>query len=152
MDPAGTEGSLHSDELPSGKASAGGGTDSSSSVVPPYWQHRRFESYASVTDKKPPPITLEDHTEESSEQSGSLWAKGVSVEDHVVVSGNVPSLGDYVVWNCQIATLDVGFHFLRSFFYSLTLVLRAMSSCLSLDECSGWINDYQKKVDLPPSS
>ena len=79
-------------------------------IVPPYWQHRRLVSYASVNLTKPAPITLEDHTEETSEQTGSLWAKGVSIDDSVIVQGNVPSLGDYTVWNCKIDTLDVSIH------------------------------------------
>ena len=81
--------------------------DSSPSIVPPYWSHRRYESYTSVKNTKPPPITLEDHTEEPSEQSGAVWAKGVTVDDHVLVSGTVPSVGSFVVWNCRVETLDV---------------------------------------------
>ena len=78
-------------------------------VVPPYWQqHRRHASYASViSNGKPPPISLEDHTEESEEVSSPLWAKVVSIESHVLVSGNVPGVGDYVVWICRVETLDV---------------------------------------------
>ena len=77
-------------------------------IVPAFWQHRRGESFASVrSNAKPPPISLEDHTEEPSELSASLWAKGVSVNNHVVISGNVPGVGDYVVWTCKVDTLDV---------------------------------------------
>lgn len=83
------------------------GEDSSPSLVPPYWSHRRYESYTSVKNTKPPPITLEDHTEEPSEQSGAVWAEGVAVDDYVLVSGTVPSVGNFVVWNCKIETLDV---------------------------------------------
>ena len=83
------------------------GPDLSSSIVPPYWSHQRYESYSSVRNTKPPPITLEDHTEESYEESGAVWAKGVTVENYVLVSGTVPSVGNFVVWNCKIETLDV---------------------------------------------
>lgn len=77
-------------------------------IVPPYWQHRREQSYASViSNGKPPPITLEDHTEESFDQSSPLWAKVVSIEDYIIVSGNVAGVGDYVVWICKVDTLDV---------------------------------------------
>lgn len=77
-------------------------------IVPPYWQHRREQSYASViSNGKPLPITLEDHTEESFDQSSPLWAKVVSIEDYVIVSGNVAGVGDYVVWICKVDTLDV---------------------------------------------
>ena len=87
------------------------GPDLSPSIIPPYWSHRRYESYSSVKNTKPPPITLEDHTEESYEESGAVWAKGVTVEDYVLVSGTVPSVGNFVVWNCKIETLDVSLVF-----------------------------------------
>lgn len=78
-------------------------------VVPPYWQHRRYESYASANIVRPPAIILEDHTEDLEAGCRTpLWAKEVSLQDYVVVSGNIPSVGDYVVWNCTIKTLDVG--------------------------------------------
>lgn len=85
-----------------------GAADSSPSLVPPYWSHRRYESYSSVKNTKPPPITLEDHTEESCEQSDCVWATGVSIDDHVLVSGTVPTVGSFVVWNCKIETVDGG--------------------------------------------
>lgn len=78
-------------------------------VVPPYWQHRRYESYTSANIVRPPAIVLEDHTEDLEINCQSpLWAKEVSLQDYVVVSGNIPSVGDYVVWTCTIKTLDVG--------------------------------------------
>ena len=85
------------------------------SLVPPYWSqsHRRYESYSSVQHAKPPPITLEDHTtedaESSYEQNGAnvFWAKGVTVDDYVLVSGTLPSVGSFVVWNCRIEMIDV---------------------------------------------
>lgn len=83
------------------------GAKPSSSLVPPYWSHRRYESYSSAKNTKPAPITLEDHTEEPSEQSGAVWAKGVTIDDYVLVSGTVPNVGNFVVWNCKIDTLDV---------------------------------------------
>ena len=76
-------------------------------IVPPYWQHRRYESYSSVNIIRPSPIILEDHTEEPSDKSHSLWAQEVSIDDHVLISGNVPGVGDYVVWNCKVDMLDV---------------------------------------------
>ena len=84
-------------------------TTTATALVPPYWQHRRHESYTSLEQKKPPPITLEDHIEEPSEESFSLWAKGVSVDSYVIVSGNLSGVGDYVVWNCKVETLDVSY-------------------------------------------
>lgn len=76
-------------------------------TVPPYWRHQRAESYASLEIVKPPPIRLEDHTEEPSEQSGAVWAKRVTILDHVIVTGNESGIGAYVVWNIKVETLDV---------------------------------------------
>ena len=92
-----------------GKVAAAAAAAAAPAVVPPYWQqHQRHASYASViSNGKPPPISLEDHTEEPEEVSSPLWAKVVSIESHVLVSGNVPGLGDYVVWICRVETLDV---------------------------------------------
>ena len=82
------------------------------SIVPPYWQRRDVErndsrlSYLSVEARDP--IRLEDHTDEGSEQCKALWAKHVTIDDHVVVgSGTTPALGAYVVWNITVDTLNV---------------------------------------------
>ncbi|KAJ4319473.1 hypothetical protein N0V94_003897 [Neodidymelliopsis sp. IMI 364377] len=85
------------------------------SVVPPYWQRHernasRMSSYASDAGAR---IVLEDHTDEGSEQCKVLWAKHVTIDDYVVVSGTAPGLGayspgQYVVWNCTVETLDGG--------------------------------------------
>lgn len=78
------------------------------SKIPPYWQqHRRHESCASVNTLQPCGIVLEDRTELATEFAAPLWAKGVQVDSYVLVSGKLPSIGDYVVWNCKIATIDV---------------------------------------------
>jgi hypothetical protein len=61
----------------------------------------------STDNGHPTPISLEDHTAEGSEQCRVLWAKGVTIDDYVVVSGTAPGLGAYVVWNCTVETLDV---------------------------------------------
>lgn len=80
----------------------------SQSIVPPYWQqHRRFESYSSVGHLQPTPIRLHDNTAERSEGTSPLWAKTVAINDYVLITGNLPSFGDYVVWNCHIEMLDV---------------------------------------------
>ena len=96
--------------------------DQQSPLIPPHWLHRRHESYASVIDNKPPPIILLDHTEPSSEHHGAVWAKAIYIEDYVIVSGSVPSVGSFVVWHCKIETLDGGSMILRkrySEFYEL---------------------------------
>lgn len=78
-------------------------------LIPPHWSHHRHESYISIDDEDrgPAPITLEDNTGEDSERSSSCWARRVSVNDYVVVSGSIPTVGTFVVWNCKVDTLDV---------------------------------------------
>lgn len=80
-------------------------------LVPPYWQSRKratsVASHASSEVDRPDPIRLEDHTVENSDQSRALWARSVSIDEYVIVSGNVPGMGDYVVWNCTVQTLNV---------------------------------------------
>ncbi|KAF2460021.1 Phox homologous domain-containing protein [Lineolata rhizophorae] len=116
----------------SGGSSARAGA-SPSDLVPPYWEHwthpadrrRRHHwqqdqlrhagcaggnggSTVSVDSFRPAPIRLEDHTVDGSEQGKALWARCVTVEDYVIVSGNAPGVGAYVVWNCTVETLDGG--------------------------------------------
>lgn len=79
------------------------------STIPPYWQHRRYESYTSTNLVRPSPITLVDHTVDLPGYENLVWAESVIVSDYVIISGNLPSMKDYVVWNCKIGTLDVGF-------------------------------------------
>ncbi|XHG02550.1 hypothetical protein AWENTII_005898 [Aspergillus wentii] len=80
-----------------------------SGIIPPYWSHHRNTSRASQASvDQSPAITLEDHTEDpDSETSRGLWARSVSVDDHVVVQGKT-GVGAYVVWNCMIQTLEGG--------------------------------------------
>lgn len=78
-----------------------------SGIVPPYWSHHRNASRTSQISLEQPAITLEDHTEDpDSETSRGLWARSVSVDDHVVVQGK-SGIGAYVVWSCTIQTLEV---------------------------------------------
>jgi len=88
------------------------------SLIPPYWQHRRQISHASVisttsTITKPPPIILEDHTGELEALTSPLWARSVSIENHVLVAGNITGVGSYVVWICKVFTLDGGSMIIR---------------------------------------
>lgn len=84
-------------------------------LVPPYWQHRRYESYASISTSRRAPIVLEDRTTGANDgdgaqqcATGALWAKAVSLDGYVVVKGNLPAAGgEYIVWNCTIETLAV---------------------------------------------
>lgn len=83
-------------------------------IVPPYWQnHRRFESYSSISHLRPTPISLHDNTEVCPGESSPLWAKTVSIDDYVLISGSIPSVGDYIVWNCHIEMLHGGSMMLR---------------------------------------
>lgn len=79
-----------------------------SGVIPPYWHHARNTSRTSqISREGGPPITLEDHTEDpNSDTSRGLWARSVTIDDHVVVQGKT-GIGAYVVWNCVVQTLDV---------------------------------------------
>jgi hypothetical protein len=99
------------DAVPNGapsQASASSTSEAQSAViVPPYWKHHRNVSEALSDIQRPPPIALEDHTEAHSETSSALWAKGVTIEDYVVVKGSKTGVGAYVVWTCKVQTLDV---------------------------------------------
>jgi len=103
------------------RASSVDGENKRSSIVPPYWQRQE----PTAPDKKRPRaahrtatktpakthtqlITLEDHTKEPSHKNSALWAKSVLIEDYVIVSGSMAAVGAYVVWNCQIETLEGG--------------------------------------------
>lgn len=87
-------------------------TEDEQQVVPPYWRrhsHQRSDSTFSATldNHRPTPIRLEDHTEDDSEQSKVLWARHVTIDDYVIVSGSAPGVGAYVVWNCTVETINV---------------------------------------------
>jgi hypothetical protein len=89
-------------------ASNGLANPQSTPVSPPYWQHQRSVSQASVdSTARPPPISLEDHTDAHCDTSGALWAKDIIIEDYVIVTGGSTGVGAYVVWNCKVQTLDV---------------------------------------------
>ena len=76
-------------------------------ITPPYWTHQRSTSSASIQTVFSAPITLEDHTESPSEQSSALWAKSVSIDEYVTVSGSRTGVGAYVVYHCKVETLEV---------------------------------------------
>lgn len=80
----------------------------SSQTPPPFWQHQRSVSHLSQTSlDRPRPITLRDRTGSLSSTNGALWAKSISIEDYVIVRGNLTGIGAYVVWTCTVQTLDV---------------------------------------------
>lgn len=81
----------------------------SAQLSPPYWQRRRSVSNATQsTLDRGPAITLADNTSPLSPSQSALWAKSISIDDYVVIRGNLTGLGDYVVWNCHVQTLDGG--------------------------------------------
>lgn len=80
------------------------------SLVPPYWQRQDHNDnrLSCLSLDAPPPIRLEDHTDEASEQHKALWAKHVSIDDYVIVGNSpAPAFGAYVVWTVTVETLDV---------------------------------------------
>ena len=111
MEPSNGNASQHNDGFKWEGQQQDQGT-SASVVAPIHWQHRRYESYASVGHTRPTPISLEDNTEEPPGVKSPLWAKAVVIDDHTVVSGSLRGVGDYIIWNCKIHTLDVSFIFL----------------------------------------
>jgi hypothetical protein len=107
-----------------------------SQTPPPYWQHQRSVSHLSqISVDRPRPITLRDRTGSFSSTNGALWAKSISIEDYVIVSGNLTGIGAYVVWTCKVQTLDVSLfdaHRLRGPF---------------TDDITGRAYDHQEKVN-----
>lgn len=79
--------------------------------APPFWtRHGRSVSnvsYQSLAQTRPPAIQLEDHSEEDHEQTQGCWARSVTVDDYVVISGQT-GIGAYIVWNCTVSTLKGG--------------------------------------------
>lgn len=80
----------------------------SSGVTPPYWRHQRNISRTSCASSLDANlISLEDHCDDpSSGTSGGLWAKSITIDDHVVVKGQT-GIGAYVVWLCNVQLLEV---------------------------------------------
>ena len=116
MESAGSEPLSKSSPSPPPVRDEGGKRDTlrrnRNSIIPPYWQrHEPSDSSHSLINgadpSRPAPILLEDHTQAGSEQCKALWAKHVTIDDYVIVSGTAPGLGAYVVWNCTVETLDV---------------------------------------------
>ncbi|EGD85785.1 hypothetical protein H112_06708 [Trichophyton rubrum D6] len=102
---------LHVDSIGAETASAPrAGTPQSNpqTATPPYWKHSRNISHASHTslDRSSGLITLEDHSEDPScDKSKGLWAKNVTIDNYAVVKGQ-SGIGAYVVWICNIQTLE----------------------------------------------
>ncbi|KAI9813374.1 MAG: PX domain-containing protein ypt35 [Thelocarpon impressellum] len=91
-----------------------GATSPQQPITPPYWTHQRSASATSNASSQSVPasaagaITLEDHTEEPSDASGALWARSVTIDECIVVSGSRTGVGAYVVYSCRVETLEGG--------------------------------------------
>lgn len=83
-------------------------TVSGTTDAPPFWtRHGRSisqVSYQSLLQSKPAAIRLEDHSEEDNVQTKGCWARSVTINDYVIISGT-SGIGAYVVWNCTVDTL-----------------------------------------------
>lgn len=74
---------------------------------PPYWARTRSQTHSTVRSlESTQAITLKDNTEESTQAHKQLWAKSITISDYVVIRGNTVGIGSYVVWICQVETLD----------------------------------------------
>ena len=121
--------------------------DSPQSPTPIYWQHRRYESYASIGNNKPAPIILEDNTEDTSDIKSPLWAKHVTIDGHVIVTGSMAGVGDYTVWNVRIDTLDVSISKNSSSSpSSITLFASSLGRFNETNLCTGRRDDTQEEV------
>jgi hypothetical protein len=75
---------------------------------PPYWKPSREPSFDEPSANRPPPIALEDHTLSREASRAALWAKSITINEYVIVQGNPLGAGAYVVYNCNVQTLDGG--------------------------------------------
>lgn len=91
--------------------SGGSLSSNTTSDAPPFWsRHGRSVSqvsYQSLVQSKPAAIRLEDHSEEDNVQTKGCWARSVTINDYVIISGPT-GIGAYVVWNCTVDTLKGG--------------------------------------------
>lgn len=78
-------------------------------ISPPYWaqSHTRSVSNISIESIVPGTITLQDNTEGHDDNNRACWAKGVHIDDYVVVNGSRTGIGAFVVWNVTVETLSV---------------------------------------------
>ncbi|RDW73173.1 hypothetical protein BP6252_07080 [Coleophoma cylindrospora] len=77
---------------------------------PPYWVHAHSRNFSniSVESISSGAITLQDNTDEHDVKNKACWAKGVYIEDFVVVNGSRTGIGAFVVWNVTVETLRGG--------------------------------------------
>ena len=76
-------------------------------TAPPYWLRNRSATHSTIGSLEgAPQITLKDNTEEDPEAHHQLWARSIIIDDYVVIQGNSVGIGAYVVWICEVETLD----------------------------------------------
>lgn len=74
---------------------------------PPYWLRTRSQTHSTIRSlETPPAITLEDNTEQTTQAYKQLWAKSITVDDHVIIQGNSVGIGAYIVWICHVEMMD----------------------------------------------
>lgn len=83
--------------------------ESSPVTSPPYWvqSHTRTVSNISIESIVPGAIRLQDNTDGRDNKNEACWAKGVRIDDYVVINGNRTGIGAFVVWNVTVETLNV---------------------------------------------
>jgi hypothetical protein len=83
--------------------------ESSPVTTPPYWvhSHTRTVSNISIESIASGAIRLQDNTDGRDDKNEACWAKGVHIDDYVVVNGNKTGIGAFVVWNVRVETLSV---------------------------------------------
>lgn len=69
--------------------------------------HGRTASNISVESIASGAITLQDNTDGRDDKNEACWAKGVHIDDYVVINGNRTGIGAFVVWNVTVETLSV---------------------------------------------
>ncbi|KAF7845911.1 hypothetical protein BT93_L0093 [Corymbia citriodora subsp. variegata] len=73
---------------------------------PPYWKRARSQTQSTIASlDKPPAISLHNNEDDFDESQQELWARSITISDHVVINGKT-GIGDYVVWICLVEMLD----------------------------------------------
>lgn len=97
--------------------------ESSPVTSPPYWvqSHARTVSNISVESIAPGAIRLQDNTDGLDDRNEACWAKGVHIDDYVVINGSRTGIGAFVVWNVTVDTLSVSTKFPVTLLFSRSM-------------------------------
>jgi hypothetical protein len=87
--------------------------ESSPVTSPPYWvqSHARTVSNISIESIASGAIRLQDNTDGRDDKNEACWAKGVHIDDYVVINSSRTGIGAFVVWNVTVETLSVSITF-----------------------------------------